>query len=170
MCKDLFIVVTLTICFPLVCMHEFCRSSRNIQTEDSKMKCFFPYCLRCSVAKSSRVCLFVFVCTWYRGNYLVALKVYGTQILWQTSHKIQTMKFDLFIVNYSPSKFEQSMALFVLIRPIKYDLADKLSSFVALKVRRAWNSANISLKSQTYQKSMATDCRYGEEQISRTLN
>lgn len=46
--------------FPLVWMHEFWRSSRTIYVEDSEMKCFFPYCLRCSLAKSSRV--FVCVC------------------------------------------------------------------------------------------------------------
>lgn len=127
MCKDLFIVVILTICFPF-CMHEF----RGVPQHPPKMvrwNVFFHFGKKKSL---SCECAQNVVYMMIPSNYLVALKPGSVQHNGLHTHTCygeqnQTMKFDLLIVNYNASRLEHTM-LFVLIRPIKYDLTDKFSS------------------------------------------
>lgn len=89
------------------------------------------------------------------GNYLVALKpqeciVYGTHIV---PNKRRLRNLPSIIVKWYTVELGEPAA-FMLFRPIKYDVADKLCMFVAgSKKASNTNSAKFFLNSQTYRKN-----------------
>lgn len=152
MYKDLFIVVTLTICLPFcVCMNILLVFTPKYSNMESHT---FFFCSP-DVWKTSPFCTYVFMYM-IPGNYLVALKmcrVYCARCC--ACYQNQTMKFVLLAVNYYTVVLGKCTVCGALVCLIKYDRADKLSSLLLSTQKGASVSCGI-LGSHKPAKNMAT--------------